>query len=133
MNKYGSLAMQRVHAEALDRFRQIENPETVFEELGERIAAQTDQVAALLEAQNVPAGETYLERVGRLNSIRLQAEEAAMAEALEEYLPAAGESEGDLPSRERVDELIANLQARRDELATEEFTAELTRLRGLYR
>ncbi|NQW92043.1 hypothetical protein HQQ88_17250 [Curtobacterium sp. VKM Ac-2861] len=133
MNKYGSLAMQRVHAEALDRFRQTGDPETVFEDLGERIAAQTDQVASLLEAQNVPAGETYLERVGRLNSIRLQAEDAAMAEALEEYLPVSGELEGDLPSRERVDELIAILQARRGELATEEFTAELTRLQGLYR
>lgn len=135
MNKYGQLAMERVHAEATERFRQIEDPETVFEQLGERIAAQVDRVATFLEDRAVPEGETYLERVGRLNSIRVQAEDAAMDEALQEFLPSMStqDLDGELPSRERIDELIAALQERRDELSSEEFQAELSRLQGLYR
>jgi len=135
MNKYGQLAMERVHAEATERFRQIEDPETVFEQLGERIAAQVDVLANTLEETSATTGEGYLDRVGRLGTVLRQAEEIAMHEALAEYLPTQDEQDeqDEVPSRERIDELIADLQARRDELPTAEFQAELSRLQGLYR
>jgi len=136
MNKYGTLAMQRVQAESTERFRQIEYPETVFEALGERIATQVDKVATLLEGLPVPENETYLERVGRLNAIRMQAEDAAMDETLEEFLASpspAADLDEELPSRERIDELIADLQSREELMSSEEFVAELYRLQRLYR
>lgn len=135
MNKYGQLAMERVHAEATEVFRQIEDPETVFEELGERIEAEVVTLTNALEETSSTPGEGYLDRVGRLGTVLRQAEEIAMHEALAEYLsPTSPEPEQDeVPSRERIDELIADLQGRRDELSSEEFDTELSRLRGLYR
>ncbi len=136
MNTYGNLAMQRVHAEATEQFRQIENPEAVFSDLGERIASQVDMIATEME-QTTPSSpdEPYLERVGRLNSIRRQAEEIAMNEALTEFLPTSTPEpdETDRPSPERISELISDLRSRESEMPTEEFVEELRRLQQLSR
>lgn len=104
MNKYALIAQEHWMRYAPSRYATLENPETYFRTLGESAAAQVGQIAASLERE-LPQDLPYLERVGQMNAIRLQAEEtvlndlvysvetenSSLAQELEEML-------GDLPS-----------------------------------
>lgn len=77
MNKYGLIAQDHWKKYAPTRYATLTNPDEYFQSVGESAATQIDQIASGLERQLDP-DLPYLERVGQLNSIRLQAEEAVL-------------------------------------------------------
>lgn len=79
MNKYALIAQEHWQKHAPTRYAALENPEEFFEELGESAAVQIDQVASSLERQ-LPQDLPYLERVGQMQAIRLQAEETVLTD-----------------------------------------------------
>src|SRR5450755_1182427 len=83
-----------------DRFQAIpENErETFFADLGEQAAVEIEELQMRLAGPD-PVGEGYLEKVGRLNAARMQAEEIVLRELI---LPAPEEEEDDsLPPEDR--------------------------------
>ena len=66
-----------------DRFRAIpaSEREAFFAELGERAESEIEELQDALAGPD-PAGEGYLEKVGRLNVARMQAEEKVLAELI---------------------------------------------------
>jgi hypothetical protein len=79
MNKYATLAMSHWKRTDPARYATIADPQTFFRELGEQAETQIQQLAATLAGPDQP-GEEYLQKVGRLNMARLQAEEAILTE-----------------------------------------------------
>lgn len=79
MNKYALLAQEHWQKHAPTRYATLDDPSTYFRELGESVAAQVAQIAERLERE-LPSGLPYLERVGQINAIRLQAEEIVLSE-----------------------------------------------------
>ena len=79
MNKYGHMAMRHWQKTDPDRYRQIPDSdrEAFFSELGERAEAEIQQLEDQLAGPDPPE-ESYLEKVGRLNMARLQAEERVL-------------------------------------------------------
>lgn len=88
INKYGAIA--RSHWARTDpaRFQAIEDPETFFAQLGEQAETQIQEMTDRLAGPDHP-GEEYLQKVGRLNMARLQAEEAVLADLV--WIPEPGE------------------------------------------
>ncbi len=89
INKYGAIA--RSHWARTDpaRFQTIEDPETFFAQLGEQAETQIQEMTDRLAGPDQP-GEEYLQKVGRLNMARLQAEEAVLADLV--WIPQPGEA-----------------------------------------
>jgi hypothetical protein len=81
MNQYGAQARRHWQTHLPNRYRQIEDPETFFADLGEQIAQQVQDRAAAIAGSD-PEQETYLEKVGRLNMARQTAESGVMREVL---------------------------------------------------
>lgn len=79
MNNYGQQAMDHWRTVAPARFAEIENPQTFFDQLGERILTRVSELSSSLEGPDLP-DETYLQKVGRLRMARLQAEEVVLSE-----------------------------------------------------
>jgi hypothetical protein len=102
MNLYGRTALNHWRRWLPNRFRQIEDPQRYFEDLGEEIR---DRVAALWPALagDDPPAEQYLEKVGRLNMARLNAESQAMRE-LALLDPETSELEEEAPSGQENDQ-----------------------------
>jgi hypothetical protein len=80
MNEYGSMARDHWRRWLPGRHAAIEDPDAFFAALGEEVAAEIAGLWAemSIDAGN-PLGEDFLERVGRLNAIRKQAEEIILA------------------------------------------------------
>lgn len=92
MNKYGQL-LRRQWESADPRFvESLSDPTEHFSRLGEQVQDEILELASSLEGRD-PAGETYLQKVGRLNAVRLQAEEIVLAE----YQPPSDSRELDEP------------------------------------
>ena len=83
MNKYGHMAMR--HWSQVDPARVAQIPdnarEAFFAQLGERAESEIQQLQDRLAGPD-PPNETYLEKVGRLNMARLQAEEIVLPELI---------------------------------------------------
>lgn len=79
MNQYGAMAERHWRRWLPERYRAIQDPDSFFLALGEETASQIADLAADLAGEDLP-GECYLEKVGRLNMARLQAEELVLAE-----------------------------------------------------
>lgn len=94
MNKYGLRIRDRWRTTAPTRYATIEDPENYFEELGEMVASQVEQLSASMAGPD-PADETYLEKVARLTSATRLAEEQVMAD-LEWPEPELSETEARL-------------------------------------
>ena len=109
MNKYGSLAEDYWKRADRTRYEELTDPETFFEELGSSFA-RVDSLLNVME-RDAPGDEGYLEKVGRLNALRNQAEEIAMTELV--YIPAVTST---------VDEELEL------EMATDDYEAEKSRL-----
>jgi hypothetical protein len=89
MNQYGAQAKRHWARWLPNRYSQIPDPEAFFTDLGEQVWARVDELSRALAGED-PPGETYMEKLGRLNMARLNAEEAAMKElALLEPEPTA--------------------------------------------
>lgn len=100
MNKYGAMA-QRHWAQWLPaRYAEIQDPDSFFSTLGEEVAQQIANLSLDLAGDD-PPGEGYLEKVGRLNMARLQAEEIVLKErVLLEPEPGADPDSGDLEEQD---------------------------------
>jgi hypothetical protein len=85
MNRYGSMAQSHWSRFLPTRYAQIEDPTTFFTRLGLEVEDAVTTQSALI-ADDDPAGEGYLDKLGRLRMARLQAEETVLAEKV--LLPA---------------------------------------------
>ena len=81
MNKYAKLAISHWQHTDPDRYVQIPDPEAFFTQLGGRAQIEIQQLQDALAGPDRP-GESYLEKVGRLNIARLSAEEQVLAETI---------------------------------------------------
>lgn len=79
MNQYGTRAKQHWQKYLPDRFNQLEDPDSFFSDLGEEIAERVQSLADALAGDD-PQGESYLDKVGRLNMARRDAESAILRE-----------------------------------------------------
>jgi hypothetical protein len=81
MNEYGAMAQRHWQRWLPQRYAAIENPDAFFAGLGEEVSAEiAGRWAEMRAATGNPRGEDYMDRVGRLNAMRKQAEERVLAE-----------------------------------------------------
>lgn len=99
MNKYGKFAQETWKMTAPSQYALIPDPEEWFRKLGEEAMQRVGELQYEIAGSD-PRDETYLEKVGRLNASRMQAEEIIRAEML---TPEAMETEGDETEEEEVD------------------------------
>jgi len=76
-DEYGELAKRHWTRTDPARVQAMTDPETFFRELGEQVETQVQQLMLSLAGPDQP-GEEYLQKVGRLNMARLQAEEVVL-------------------------------------------------------
>ena len=83
MNHYGELALRHWQKYRPNEYRAMSEAEKsqFFDDLGEQISDQIDDLAPTLEGQ-APPGETFPQRLGRLNWARLIAQEQVLRETL---------------------------------------------------
>ena len=81
MNVYGERAMEHWRRWLPARYATIQDPEAFFSTLGSQAESQVLDLAEQLEGPDLP-GEGYLEKVGRLNMARMQAEELVLREVI---------------------------------------------------
>ena len=81
MNTYGKFAQEAWKTTAPAEYALIPDPVQWFESLGEEAAQRVGELMMELAGPD-PVGETYLEKVGRLNASKMQAEEIVRAEML---------------------------------------------------
>ena len=81
MNVYGERAMEHWRRWLPARYATIQDPEAFFSTLGLQAESQILDLAEQLEGPD-PPGEGYLEKVGRLNMARMQAEELVLREVI---------------------------------------------------
>lgn len=83
MNRYATMAREHWRRHLPDRYRQIQDPQTFFAQLGEQIQLEVIARSRALAGDD-PGGETYLQKLGRLNAAQLAAEEQVIREMLPE-------------------------------------------------
>ena len=113
MNKYGRMAIRHWQTFLPDRLRAMpERDQTrFFTELGEQAAAEIEELQMQLAGPD-PVGEGYLEKVGRLNAARMQAEEKVLAELIL-LAPEEQDEDDSLPAEDL--QLFEDLRRIRDE------------------
>lgn len=79
MNAYGTMAQKHWRTWLPKRYSQIPDPETFFADLGEEIQARVEDLTTALAGKDEP-GETYMEKLGRLNMAKFNAEGQALRE-----------------------------------------------------
>lgn len=81
MNTYAARVMSHYQQFLPDQYATIPDPEVYFSTLGEEIETQVNDLTTRLAGSD-QLGEGYLEKVGRLNMAKLQAEETVLADYL---------------------------------------------------
>jgi hypothetical protein len=114
MNKYGELAREHWARTDPARYAAIEDPETFFAALGEQAESQIQELAQRLAGPDQP-GEEYLQKVGRLNMARLQAEEAVLGELVWIAAPEQSERPATDPATQAMRDVHRALFAEDDE------------------
>lgn len=79
MNRYGHQAQEHWRTHLPVQYAAIPDPETHFSTLGEEAAQQIEDLSEKLAGPDQP-GESYLDKLGRLNMARQQAEEIVLGE-----------------------------------------------------
>ena len=128
MNKYAQLLKRQWETADPTYVSSLSDPTTHFAQMGERVQDEVQELTPSLEGTD-QSGETYLQKVGRLNAARQQAEEIVLAE----YQPPSVSPEPDepedwdemshdeqetwirqnVPTGEQQDEMLQSLEARR--------------------
>lgn len=116
MNRYGERAMRHWATTDPERYRTIADPQTFFRELGEQAETEIQELAARLAGPDQP-GEEYLQKVGRLNMARLQAEEAILTELV--WISGPQEESAE-PTTAWVTQTMREIHAADDDEATED-------------
>ena len=108
MNKYALIAEDHWKKAAPSRYADLPNPEQYFEELGEQVLSQVDDLSQTIAGPD-PAGETYLEKVGRLTMAQKQAEEIVLADLvwIKKPEPSADEAREEWESTRPIDSALA--------------------------
>jgi hypothetical protein len=81
MNKYAAMAERHWRRWLPSRVAAMDDPSSFFSNLGEEVAERIEDLTADLAGDD-PPGETYMEKVGRLNMARLRAEEMVLPEKM---------------------------------------------------
>jgi hypothetical protein len=81
MNRYGAQAQSHFQKFLPTRHAQIQDPTEFFTSLGQEMADQITELKLTLAGDD-PGGETFLEKVGRLNAAEQMARERVLAEML---------------------------------------------------
>jgi hypothetical protein len=79
MNRYGAMALKHWQTYLPNRYATIEDPNSFFSTLGDQAAQEITDRARELAGPD-PAGEEYLDKLGRLNNARMRAEEELLPE-----------------------------------------------------
>ncbi len=85
MNRYGRLARDHWKSTDPGRYSQIQDPDEFFSDLGETAESQIQDLQLHLAGPDPVVPENTLDKVGRLNMARLQAEEVVLADLV--WLP----------------------------------------------
>ncbi|MEW1920739.1 TnpV protein [Pseudarthrobacter oxydans] len=115
MNKYGRQAQEAWKAASPTRYNQIQNPEDFFTNLGEEAQEQVDELLPKIAGPD-PKGEGYLEKVGRLNAAKNQAEEIVRYDLLSPPETEDEEDEYENPTIKEHLEFMAEMQRLREQL-----------------
>ncbi len=100
MNRYGLMAREHWERWLPVRYAAIEDPDSFFSDMGNRVAERIDQLARQIAGDDQP-GEGYLGKAGRLGQARQQAEEIVLTETvLLQPEPGAEEAESSKEDRE---------------------------------
>ena len=118
MNRYGAQAMRHWQQTDPDRFQAIEDPQAFFTTLGAEVQQEIETLAAALAGPD-RVGETYLEKVGRLNMARFNAESDILRERI--LIPSPDEDEEE-PTRGLSADMF-ELQMRLNQMSDEEIEA----------
>lgn len=81
MNPYGARARHHWQKHLPSQFSQIADPESFFNSLGEQIQTQIEFRSDQIAGDDRP-GETFMDKLGRLNMARLTAEDDVLREML---------------------------------------------------
>lgn len=81
MNKYGAQAMQMWQELAPTALAAVDDPNQHFSTLGQEALEQVTSLTIELSGPDV-AGETYFEKIGRIENAKLRAEEIVRADLL---------------------------------------------------
>ena len=81
MNKYGARLMRQWQTADPERFAQVPDPEEFFAQMGADLEDRIDALARATAGPDRP-GASYLEKVGRLNAARFNAETDLIREAM---------------------------------------------------
>ena len=123
MNNFGRLAQDRWKQLAPAAYAKISDPNRHFSTLGEQAEAAWIELSDEFAGPDVP-GETYLEKIGRLNNARKRAEEVIQADWLTP-LPQDQESETEQLDQAAARMMAIELDGDREELAKLGITLEL--------
>ena len=115
MNKYGRQAQEAWKAASPARYSQIQNPEEFFTKLGEEAQEQVDELLPRIAGPD-PQGESYFEKVGRLNAAKNQAEEIVRYDLLSPPETEDEEDEYENPTIKEHLEFMAEVQRLREQL-----------------
>jgi len=111
MNKYSRIAKK--HWTEFRPLALAELPESEREEffstLGEQMEARIINLTIQLEGSDTP-GEGYLEKVGRLNAAKMQAEEIVLADQVYSTVEDDEDEETDSKTMQLIDEFHAAIQ-----------------------
>lgn len=92
MNRYGTQLMEQWQAADPQFVTSLPDPRAHFEQMGRQVEEEILEILPSLEGTDTP-GETYLQKVGRLQAARTQAEEMILSE----YQPPSDSPEPDEP------------------------------------
>jgi hypothetical protein len=81
MNRYGTRAREHWQRYRPAEYAQMSDPTAFFTRMGEEMSAQINALSLSLAGDD-PGDEGFLDKVGRLNMARLQAEDQVMREML---------------------------------------------------
>jgi hypothetical protein len=99
MNRYGRMAQEHWRRWLPTRYREIPDPSNFFTTLGQQVEERIVTLSVDIAGDD-PPGEGYLDKVGRLNMARLQAEEIVLAEQV--LLPAEPQVDPDEEDHQRA-------------------------------
>jgi hypothetical protein len=81
INRYGARAQKHWQTHRPTEYAEIPDPAEFFGRLGRRMSEEVNAISLSLAGDD-PGDETFLRKVGRLRTARLQAEEQVMREYL---------------------------------------------------
>jgi hypothetical protein len=79
MNEYGRMALDHWQQHLPERYRRIEDPNSFFSTLGDQVATRIADLTLDLAGQD-PVGETFMDKLGRLNNASQRAREIVLPE-----------------------------------------------------